>query len=388
MRHLDDGQIAEWIDSAGRQRGGGAGTAEAAGAAGGAAEVARHLAECVVCRERAEEARAIADQAKAILGGAAPAAAVVPPFEEVLHRAGRARRKGLSLVWRRLAVAATVVIAGGLGWYARGQFSNGESAVPAIASPPAEAVVATAPTGLTLADSGRPTQEVEEPAVTGTAEGRATRLARPTTLPSAGAGTQAAQAPPADERAAQREELAAVERDQRGNEAQREAAPPAAARADAPPVMQARAQAPAEPGAFAAEKSAVTPSWIPVTRARAEALLGDSLLLVDGLPLIGIEAAPPTRAVRIRQSLGPDRMLELVEEAGEKGETGKTGAMARRAEDRAAAAPAVDSPIGRFYRLATPVEAADTVLVNGIRVIGRAPVSPDSLRVLLRKLRT
>ena len=58
---------------------------------------------------------------------------------------------------------------------------------------------------------------------------------------------------------------------------------------------------------------------------------------------------------------------------------------------RAVAAPTVVHGVTEM-RISTPaadsvVPAIDTVVVNGFRIVGRAPVSLDSLKALLKKIK-
>jgi hypothetical protein len=105
MRHLDDGLIAEHLDGQTQ--------------APAAAQVAEHLGACVACRERVEEARQERTRARSLLEAAAPSGLAPPPFETVLERAGRARRRRARLPLHGLGLAASLVLALGVGWLAR-----------------------------------------------------------------------------------------------------------------------------------------------------------------------------------------------------------------------------------------------------------------------------
>lgn len=126
MPHLDDGRIEELLDGE--------------IASGELAAIQEHLASCESCRARLDTARALADEAGELLFALddAPSGAAVDVIAPPARRATR---------WpRRLAHAATLVIAAGAGYLARGPFVAPETPSPiettaATATP----VQATAP---------------------------------------------------------------------------------------------------------------------------------------------------------------------------------------------------------------------------------------------------
>lgn len=368
MQHLDDALIAEWVDG---------GIAEDSPRHGA---IAAHVDQCDECRIRVEEERALAGHVRQLLGVAIPPDHT-PPFEEILHRAGpapkRATVRSLPLVWRRLAVAATVVVAGGVGWYARGLVME-RSAVPAGAAVMADAVGETGGTGETGRMGGTEG--------TGGA-GERDALAAPPLESTVGKRLEVATAEAAGRGAAAAEEQAAAVGDTVRREAvaerpvvdeivavRRDAAPPAAP-AVAQPSPMARAVAPAENEARM-QKVAAEP-WGTTTRPAAERALGRSLLLVPELRVVSIEMTADSGMVRVRQDLGGGAVLELLESRAsdrEREELGRVSGLVA-AEPRAGNAEA---------SAAATVEA---VTVDGIRVIGRGAIPADSLRVLMQKLR-
>src|SRR5690349_24975298 len=96
MQHVDEGQLAAYVDGA-------LSDAERA-------VVDAHLTECAECRRQLDEARRVADAARAIL--ATPMAGA-PTFDDVLARAGRRRGRW----YRPLMWAASVALVAGLSWY-------------------------------------------------------------------------------------------------------------------------------------------------------------------------------------------------------------------------------------------------------------------------------
>jgi hypothetical protein len=364
MPHLDDGHIAEWIDSAGRRDGEtperrDGGTTESA--------VAEHLRECAVCRERVEEARRIAQRARAILGAAAPAVTDTPPFDVVLARAGRvAPRRGVMTTWRWLAWAATVVIAGGLGWFARGERLP-EEARPAppitVGRLDSATPLATAPLGKTGGAAGgvAPATPIDTRASPAQSAVRQQNdLAR--------ADRQEEKRLPADRPAAEAkaaaQEADAVLRDSaaRGAVAGIVAAPPAAA---APSV----ARNAAEPAAV----DELAAGWHAVPREAAERVLGGPVATVPALPVTRYELLVPESVVRVLQELPSGAQLELLESTQPKSEP--VAAYAGREREQ-----------GRVAARSLPVPQ-DTVTLDGVRVTLRAAVAPDSLKVLRGKIR-
>jgi hypothetical protein len=338
MQHLDDALIAEWVDG------------EVPADSPRHAAIASHVEQCDECRARVEEERALAGHVRQLLGVAAPPERV-PPFEEVLHRAGGtprgARRAGIP--WRRLAWAATVVVAGGVGWYARELTIASGSDAP------------TTPAPVVMRELAAPTEAARAEATSAPAE----------PVPSAVGGAAQRQEAPTAGRAAQAaasEEIAADRADVERLGVRRDAAVPAAPAA-AEPRPLAQMAAPAE-NELRMQKVAAGP-WIGTTRAAAERVLGHPLLVVDGLAITRVELAADS-SVRVRQDLGDGTALDLVQS---------------RAATRVAAEAVADAaaePRERLARAAPP--AVDTV-VDGVRVVLSAPVSADSLRVLLSKLR-
>jgi hypothetical protein len=361
MQHLDDALIAEWVDGA---------IAEDSPRHGA---IAAHVGQCDECRIRVEEERALAGHVRQLLGVATPPDHT-PPFEEVLYRAGsapkRAPVRSIPVAWRRLAVAATVVVAGGVGWYARG-LVMGRSAVPAGAAVTADAVEPTGGTGTT--------GEI------GMADARDAQAAPPLAS-TAGKRLEVATTEAAGREAAVAEERSAAVGDNARREAvaerqvvdeivaaRRDAAPPAApAVAQSSPMAQAVAPAENE---LRMQKAAAEP-WGTTTRLAAERALGRSLLLVPELRVVSIEMTADSGMVRVRQDLGGGGVLELVQSRAIEGVASElaAGALVADAEPRA--------------RMAQAPEAIETIVVSGMRVVVRAPVTADSMRVLIGKFRT
>lgn len=110
MSHVDEGTLHAVLD----------GALDALPSAE-AERVRAHLAACETCRARLDEERAVRDEAHAVLADAMPGAFDLVPLEELRTRArarGRRERRGGRM--QRLAWAASVVVALGVGWMLRG----------------------------------------------------------------------------------------------------------------------------------------------------------------------------------------------------------------------------------------------------------------------------
>src|SRR5687768_10812656 len=118
MRHVDEGTIHAWLD-------------EQITDPAEAAWIDEHLRECGPCRARLDDERATFDRARVLLAGNAPSDER-PSFEALVAKAGRsapaseatsiaALTRGRKERWLiQAGWAASVAIAVGLGWTARG----------------------------------------------------------------------------------------------------------------------------------------------------------------------------------------------------------------------------------------------------------------------------
>lgn len=143
MQHIDDGLIHAWLDDALEP--------------GERARVEAHIAACGDCRRRVDDERAIIARAANILSIAAPPALDAPAFQQLRGPAKRRRAVLSSPV--RLAWAATVVLAIGMGWFARAwlQTDSVSSSAVEIMSAPVETIQAPqAPQATQAAPSAAP----------------------------------------------------------------------------------------------------------------------------------------------------------------------------------------------------------------------------------------
>lgn len=142
MSHVDEGALHAYLDGA-----------LDAYPASEAAFVREHLEHCAVCAARLDQARALRDRAASVLSLVEPGAVDMPPLEELRRRAGAGSgsvsRPGRIGRMRRMAWAASVVLALGTGWVLRdrapgmvdeaARTSRPEPAEPAPSPPPPEA---------------------------------------------------------------------------------------------------------------------------------------------------------------------------------------------------------------------------------------------------------
>lgn len=392
MQHVDEGLLHALLDGE-------------LSALGGAreAEVRRHLAGCAECRARLEEARGIHERADALLRGGDPVGVEVPPFEALAARRVPARGpwRGTALAW-----AASVVLALGAGWLARSALQAPETAAeprmrtaaPERAAPPP--VASAAPESTPPAETARGPEpepeatprarvavrekesapvrdaggsvEVEKPAPPA-APPPALR-AEPTVserlAPSAPAVPAGAPAPVAADvsgeaappgRLAQREERAsslALARE--AETARRRRATPA------PPVLELEGLVVTAAGtAGDTLEAADVDGWVGVHPREARRRLGQDPLRVPGLRVVSIQAGEleGRQAIRLRQTLGTDVVLSLVQVRGPAEVEGL---------------PAESAP-GEHARLVRRV--------GDVTVVGSAPLPADSLARLLERLR-
>jgi hypothetical protein len=139
MSHVDDGTLHAYLDGALSEE---EPTRD---------ELEAHLRVCADCRVRLEVALADRDRSREILGLPAPHEILTPPFEEMLARReareapGRPGTRGGSgrgsrrMGPARLAWAASIVLALGGGWMARGAMFSWSDADPAAPGTVAEA---------------------------------------------------------------------------------------------------------------------------------------------------------------------------------------------------------------------------------------------------------
>jgi hypothetical protein len=299
MSHIDEGLLHAYLDG------------ETAGAERSVLE--QHVAGCVECCARLEEARALRDRSTGILSGSGPATVTPPPFEEVVARSRsvEARRRVFRL--NRLTTlgwAATLVIAVGVGWIARGTLGIGERA--------------TQQPGVAAVDSAAPhlAEQIAEPeSGAGTAERTLAQAPmRESTEESGRAQRRDEPAPPA----ALKSEVAPAEEEPADYRPEAEEARAKMAQADVERQPAAGVAAPATPAAGEARARAPATPAAGEARARGALAQADSVESTPDERKAGVEAdvqvvvqeAAAEDAFAARRQVDLDALIGTAGEAG------------------------------------------------------------------------
>ncbi len=338
MQHLDDGLLAAILD--------------------GQADGQEHAATCPECRARLDAMRAVRERAQAILRSGAPGGTRAS-FQDVLrrrHQAGTDARRLANL--RPLAWAATVVLALGLGWYARELSLRPRPAAGLVGeaaqrpTPAAEPAGQAAPRPASPRPARTPPVLRDQPAMPSPAG-----AAVPAPVPAAAAAPAVT--------VADRNELKKKEADVATVTTAAKAAAPAGAGARPPAALdESRAAGVPAPAAVPAQ------AWETTSLAHATQVLGRAPLRLEGYEVAsyavrGNEAGGGPAAVRVVQRLPAGGEVALVQEE----------------------APGTDALSAVSGALRDRRDAGIAVVVRGVRVTASGTVSADSLRVLVGKLR-
>jgi hypothetical protein len=420
MSHLTDGQLHAYLD----------GSVEALDGAT-LVETSSHIAACDDCSARLETARLVRDEAVSLLGMAAPSSFSPPPFEELERRAARVGRVhdsaseppgGRSAVSRRnaasgrlfrrpgsLAWAASLTVALTAGWLARGTVGTG------TADRPADRDAAASLEGSVSGEGGDDEARLRNFSLRSTEpkEDRNAQAAPPPgfyaqeateteadadrrpgdrmAMDEVAPETAGEEEAPADDRPAPGAEEIDARRLETGNREQ--AVQPEPQRALEPLLERAAAKmarsdvaGPPPEGLGAVEGPA---DWQPIRREQAEALLGGALKTVEGLPVLSVyaRAAGATPEVWTAQQLASGHQLNLRQTPlgdARFGDLEEGGAANERVEP---AADPVSEMEAKPQQQQAYYETLESLLVDGFLIEARAPLSPDSLRVLLSRLR-
>ncbi len=179
MSHIPEDELHAYLDQAvGRSR---------------SIEIESHLAECTRCRDARDGIAALRDRTTALLARLAPRRTVIPPYAEIRHRAQlqvfRQQR-----ILARLAWAASVVLALGVGWTA----STLSRTPPAIAPLAAVPVATPAPSVQPEVPAAPPAQPAPQPAEPAAAPAASSRIERERRLAAAPALSGPASRPAPD----------------------------------------------------------------------------------------------------------------------------------------------------------------------------------------------
>jgi len=394
MQHVDEGRLHAYLDGEIARDRSPAAVAELEA-------IERHLQACTECRAKMGEARQLRDRASAVLSSSAPVRLAMPPFEQIraraeAHKVTRGRILQMSRM-RALAWAATIVLAVGVGWVARGALrTNRQAPTPAAFQSAAEArydsiAPVEQPTGEPTAV---PRPEAEAPALRSVPTGALPDRdeLRDRTKAAEGAIAQAPAQPPAaptvgEERAPQRNARADAAAAQPGRVSDSVAALLEAREAlfdsaTARRQREALAQRPAAQPSVSPSEVMVTgvaasksegPIWSPTQEGEAREYLGAELLAVADLPILGYATGTVDgqAAVRILQELAQGDTVELVLQHG-----------VPLARDEARRPEPVT--IRRIQSVVTRSVREDR---GAYRIVVRGGLPEDSLRALLGRVR-
>jgi hypothetical protein len=381
MSHVDEGRLHAYLDAIERPAGGQSDDREDRGV------IESHLAQCAECRALLAEVRQVRERSASLLAVAAPTPAPQPSFADVLARAGRTQqRRRLTRINRLAALgwAATVVLAVGLGWIARGAIGIG----PQSERPPLEL---TPPTSRSAADVGGVTEAQSDEARRGAPV--AAELARTADLVQQAEGQEnleeAASRPPSpaaepgEEEAAARLEAAgrrqgpvpAAPAEMAGRIAAPDSGPDARLERKAPPAGMVTVSAVTTPGAAVPVETEqiLLPAieWTPADLETAAVHLNGPIQRIPDLPIRSVETGalygePSVRLVQWSGSVP----VELIQSA--------EVVLARLQADSLGAV--------RGREAATQRGSTAAVVRDGRVVLLRAALPLDSLRLLARRL--
>jgi hypothetical protein len=347
MSHVDDGTLHAYLD--------GESTAVER------EHLEAHVAGCAACRARLEEERVLIERAGRLLGLAAPPERAAPPFH-ALRRPGGGGGFHVPLAW-----AATIALAMGIGWYARGTFRTAEqqqlqqkaAVEPSPPAAPAEPL-AQAPT----APSGRVEPRGD----------RSSNAAPPSPSPAPGAvATGGARELGRAERA---ESTPAVSSTSAVSRLEAEAARPALRDAVAPP------QAASTPivivdGRQVYDEAAIhrmSTTWPVIEPKRARDLLGEDPAVIPGYAVRALRSNPAARSEIVVEQMVDTGLVLLFE---------------RRSDMAAYAAPAPRLAQGQAAGKANERQASERLAryIRSLRVEIAGSLSADSLSALLGLIR-
>jgi hypothetical protein len=363
MSHADEGTLHAYLDQ-GRQP------------SEDWREVEDHLAACTECQRRLDEARALRERAAAILGASGPDTVPVPPFDAVLARAGGRRPRRILSLNRLTALgwAASIALAVGVGWMARGTLNP-------LRSPEQPLTSRTSRTA--LVDTATPSPSVDARAGAASAANQP-RAAFDSVSPARSTEAAAERLRSAYEvvpEARPTDEAPAGRRDALQQNAAAEPAPPTAQGAPAAAAPQAKLAR--DIGAVAEQRERLareraaeveadqTPvQWIESDSADAATRLGEKPHTVPGVAVVRIDrdAQGDGRGVRVLQDLD-GVILEIVQRP--------VSTLEGRVEDALAADAS---------RMADAAGVAITVVRGNTVLMLRASISLDSLRSLAARI--
>jgi hypothetical protein len=380
MSHVDEGTLHAYLD-------GELATVERE-------RVDTHLKGCPACQARLVEERSLIERASKLLGMAAPPERAMPPLQQL-------RQPRLTWRLRRpLAWAATLILAVGLGWFARGQYSRAAPETAAFDSPTASPVLAEHAPGATpaIASNADRLDQKDEAAVSRERDAdRRQATAGPAQTANNGLAPRrpslAAQGSVKPD-STKLDDVAALERGApaiAGNApvvSLRGSRPPAARAAPAAQTPEPQAKAAATPaeaaavstgssiyidGARAQRRAPVILSseWPIIARQPARDVLGVEPVAIPGFAIRGYRRNPAAREIVVEQVTDAGTAISLIERRVDSVDYGRVDSAA--ANEPRAMAKSVNERLARFVGL--------------LRIEIDGPLTPDSLSSLLELAR-
>ena len=382
MSHVDEGTLHAYLD-------------------GELAPVERervdtHLKGCPACQARLVEERAIIERASRLLGMAVPPERAMPPLQQL-------RQPRLTWRLRRpLAWAATLILAVGLGWYARGEYRRAPAATAfdsqAASGALAEHVPAAAPAVASSADqlqqkdeaSPNRAREADRRLATAEPAAQAPNNALSTRQAAAAQRRDSARQDSAklDDVAALRLNAPAVA--QGGANISIRGSPPPAARVAPPaqaPEPHAKAAAPRADAAAVSTGSSIyidgtivqkrapvilSSEWPIIARQPAHDVLGVEPVVIPGFAVRAYRRNPAAREIVVEQVTDAGTTISLIE---------------RRVVDASLYGAADSAAAGVPSATAKSVNERLARFVGLLRIEIDGPLTPDSLSSLLELAR-
>jgi len=380
MSHVDEGTLHAYLDgelaSVERER------------------VDTHLRGCPACQARLVEERALIERASRLLGIAAPPERAMPPLQQL-------RQPRLTWRLRRpVAWAATLILAVGLGWYARGSMMPGrtsDTATPVLAPATPSAAAETRPGPVVdspayadrpmahlavregLSDSGRKDRD-ERHLTSAPAVGAASNAMQPQESTAVVAGAVATLGARAEQKP---EAIAQLSRPATSDVTVRRqaAAVPAAAEPQAaPPIMvDGVPLGDAASGVISFRTRRATPimstTWPIIARQPARDVLGVDPVIIPGFAVRAYRRNPAAREIAVEQVTDAGTTISLIERVVDTtlDELGRADSAVVHAYAPRAMAKAANERLARF--------------VGPLRIEIDGPLTPDSLSSLLELAR-
>lgn len=307
------------------------------------AQIEAHIAECAACRTRLDEERVLIQRASQLLGFVQPPERAVPPPLHHLRHPRPVWRLWMPLTW-----AASVLVALGLGYYARDGMQARRAPVPEVAF-------------LDSPDNAAATPQAE--ALSRTAAVPPQLATRPSRVPAERRHVDAPAAPEPPETSTEKAREPALQIDGNIYAARKDTARAVAGAVAIPSMMEVVVTSARDADLAAVRGRQETTSWSVIERDQARQLLGADPVAVPGLTVREMRhSSAGDSVVLVEQQVDPATMIQLFQRRAAQVDVG------RRVVIR-----------GGTERLAR--------FVGSLRVEIAGPLTSDSLNKLLEQLK-